>query len=41
MKYPLATRNEWHGDANFEITGGRMVAMPPVTYLARVEFSRM
>jgi hypothetical protein len=34
MKYPIAPRGEWYGDANYETTGGRMVEMTPDAYLA-------
>lgn len=34
-QYPIAPRGEWHGDANFEATGGRMGSMTPDEFLAR------
>ena len=34
--YPLAVRERWYGDANFEDTGGRIVEMTPEDYLSRV-----
>jgi hypothetical protein len=35
-KYPLAHHDEWHGDANYKATGGRMVHMSPHAYLKKV-----
>jgi len=35
--YPLAPRSEWHGEANFEQTGGRMVTMSPDEFLAKAK----
>ena len=36
MKYPIAKRGEWYGDANYEHTGGRMVEMSPDEYIKQV-----
>jgi len=33
-EYPMAPRSEWHGEANFETTGGRMGTMTPDEFLA-------
>jgi hypothetical protein len=33
--YPIASRDEWYGDANFADTGGRMVTMTPDEFLAK------
>ncbi len=33
--YPVAPKGEWYGDANYEITGGRMTEMTPDAFLAR------
>lgn len=36
MKYPLAPRSEWYGDADFEARGGRLTWMPPDSFLRKV-----
>ena len=32
-RYPTAPRGEWHGDANYATTGGRMTTMSPDDFL--------
>lgn len=34
--YPLASKDEWYGNANFENTGGKLQWMTPDEYLAKV-----
>ncbi len=34
VKYPLAHRDNWHGDSNYKSTGGRMVYMHPDEFLS-------
>jgi hypothetical protein len=34
--YPLAPRDEWYGEANYQQNGGRMVSMTPDEYLSKV-----
>ena len=36
QKYPLAPREEWYGEANYQETGGRLVEMTPDEFLTRV-----
>lgn len=36
MRYPLAPRDRWYGDANYKMTGGRLVWMTPDSFLRRV-----
>jgi len=33
--YPIAPRDEWYGDANYEMTGGRIEMMSPDEFLAK------
>jgi hypothetical protein len=33
--YPIAPKSEWYGDANFEMTGGRIVNMTPDEFLQK------
>lgn len=35
-KYPIAPRGEWYGDANYEMTGGKLTEMTPDEFLAQV-----
>ncbi len=35
-KYPIASRGEWYGDANYKETGGKIVEMSPDEYLSQV-----
>lgn len=35
-EYPLASKDEWYGDANFEKTGGKLVKMSPDEFLEQV-----
>lgn len=34
--YPMAPRDEWYSDANYEYTGGKLVMMTPDAYLKKV-----
>jgi hypothetical protein len=34
-EYPIAPRDEWYGDANYETTGGQMTRMSPDDFLAK------
>ena len=34
-RYPLADKNEWYGDSNYEETGGEMKEMSPDEFLER------
>jgi hypothetical protein len=34
-EYPIAPRDEWYGDANYQATGGQMAKMSPDDFLAR------
>jgi hypothetical protein len=34
--YPMAPRDVWYSDANYQLTGGKIVMMSPTTYLAKV-----
>ena len=36
MKYPLASRDEWYGDVDYQARGGSLVWMSPQEYLGRV-----
>jgi len=34
-KYPLANKNDWYGDANYEQTGGKIIHMSPDDFLSK------
>ena len=36
LKYPLASTDEWYGEANYKTTGGNLVEMTPEDFLSRV-----
>lgn len=39
--YPMASRDEWYGDADYERRGAKIVWMPPAEYLKRVRPLKM
>lgn len=41
MRYPVADRSEWYGEANYETNGGIIVMMDPSLYLSSVRPLRM
>lgn len=41
MKYPIAPRDEWYGDADYKVRGGKLVWMRPRRFLSLVRPLRL